>query len=162
MDSDSQAMRTRHPWLHAWLPVLVGTTLIAISSSPLFSGQETSGPFRWIYEHIFGRVGNDKWGHIHFFIRKSLHFLGYGAFGLLWLRGWWLTLPRSSFMQDASLAVLGAGLIASADELHQRFLPSRTGSPWDVLLDCSGAIIVQLLIYAWLRIFRPKKLAHES
>ena len=48
--------------------------------------------------------------------------------------------------------------MASLDELHQTYLPNRTGSLWDVLLDCCGAIALQLLVYAWLRLFRPKKL----
>jgi VanZ family protein len=37
-------------------------------------------------------------------------------------------------------------LIASADELHQAFLPNRGGSPWDVALDTCGAITAQLIV----------------
>jgi VanZ family protein len=162
MDSDSQNGRRTRPWLYAWLPVLIGTALIAMSSSPLFSSQDTSGPFRWVYEALFGHVPDDRWRFIHFVIRKSMHFFGYGVFGMLWLRGWWLSLPRSTFLQDAMLAVLGAGLVASADELHQRFLPSRTGSPRDVLLDCFGALTLQLVAYAFLRIFRPRQLERPA
>jgi VanZ family protein len=49
--------------------------------------------------------------------------------------------------------------MASADEYHQSFLPNRTGSPWDVLLDCCGAIVPQVAVYVFMRLFRPKKLA---
>ncbi|HUX43462.1 MAG TPA: VanZ family protein [Terracidiphilus sp.] len=159
MVADTPHPPRRNPWLYAWLPVLIGTALIATSSTPYFSAKDTSTPFRWVYEGLFGHVSNDHWGRIHFYIRKTGHFVGYGVFGLLWLRAWWLSLPRSRFLHDAALAVLGAGLVASADEFHQHFLPSRTGSPWDVLLDCSGALSVQLVVYIFLRIFRPKKLA---
>jgi VanZ family protein len=76
-------------------------------------------------------------------MRKSGHFLGYGAIGLVWLRTWWMTLPHSRFLQNAALALLGTALMASADEYHQTFLPNRKGSPWDVLLDCCGAIVLQ-------------------
>ncbi|HEU5350232.1 MAG TPA: VanZ family protein [Terracidiphilus sp.] len=158
MVAETPRQPKQHSWLYAWLPVLLGTALIAVSSSSYFSAQDTSGPFRWVYEHIFGRVSNDHWGRIHFLLRKCCHFFGYAAFGLLWLRGWWLSLPRTRFLQDAALAVLGAGIVASGDEFHQHFLPSRTGSPWDVLLDCSGALTVQLIVYIYLRIFRPKQL----
>jgi VanZ family protein len=41
-------------------------------------------------------------------------------------------------------------LIASCDEFHQTFLPNRTGSPWDVLLDCCGGLLVQLLLWFWM------------
>jgi VanZ family protein len=50
-------------------------------------------------------------------------------------------------------------LMASADEYHQTFLPNRTGSPWDVLLDCCGAIVLLLAAYVFMRLVRPKKLA---
>jgi len=115
-----------------------------------------------VYQSLFGPVSDLRWSVLHTYMRKSGHFFGYGAFGLLWLRAWWLSLPHSRFFQDALLAVLGCGLVASADELHQAFLPSRTGSPWDVLLDCSGAITLQLVVYIILRIFRPKKLARVA
>jgi len=59
---------------------------------------------------------------------------------------------------DAVLALLGTAMTASADEFHQSFLPNRTGSPWDVLLDCGGALAMQLLVYVLMRMLRPKRL----
>jgi hypothetical protein len=41
-------------------------------------------------------------------------------------------------------------------------LPGRTGTPWDVLIDCSGAISLQLVVYVCMRIFRPKRLARPA
>jgi VanZ family protein len=81
---------------------------------------------------------------------------------LAWLRAWWMTLPRSSFLPDAFLALLGTALVASCDEWHQSFLPNRTGSPWDVLLDCCGAIALQLAVYIYMRLMRPKRLARAE
>jgi VanZ family protein len=73
-----------------------------------------------------------------------------------------MTLPHSHFPEDAFLALLGTSLIASLDEYHQTFLPNRTGSIWDVLLDCCGALTLQLIVYLYLRIFRPKQLARAE
>ena len=162
MHSETVQKQTQTSWLNAWLPVLIGTALIATSSSSLFSAEHTNGPFRWLYELFCGPVSDARWHIAHFYMRKSGHFFGYGVFGLLWLRAWWLSLPHSRFFVDAALAVLGCGLVASSDEFHQAFLPSRTGSPWDVLLDCSGAITLQLVVYLFMRIFRPKKLARAA
>lgn len=125
----------------------------------LFSAQETSGPLRALFQALFGHVSNQDWAQIHFFVRKSGHFLGFGLLGLAWLRAWWLTLPRSVFLTDALLALLGTAMTASADELHQAFLPGRTGTPLDVLIDCTGAITLQLVVYVCMRIFRPKRSA---
>lgn len=146
-------------WLRAWLPVFLGVAVIALESSKLFSAQETSAPLRILFQAIFGPVGDHDWAQIHFYIRKSGHFLGYGMLALVWLRAWWLTLPKSVFLTDALLALLGTAITASADELHQSFLPSRTGTPWDVLIDCSGAITLQLVVYVGMRVFRPKRLS---
>jgi VanZ family protein len=79
--------------------------------------------------------------------------------GLAWLRAWRLTLPQFNFTRGATLALLGTALLASADEYHQSFLPNRTGSPGDVLLDCSGAIVLLLATYVLMSLCSPKKLA---
>jgi VanZ family protein len=149
-------------WLSAWLPIVVGIGVIALESTTLFSSQQTSGPLRSLYQALFGPVGNLEWGTIHFYIRKSGHFLGYGLLALAWLRAWWMTLPKSVFLTDAVLALLGTAMTASADELHQTFLPGRTGTPWDVLIDCTGAITLQLLVYLSMRIFKPKRLVRSA
>jgi len=115
-----------------------------------------------IWEAIFGHVSNARWEIIHHLLRKSGHFLGYGAIGLAWLRAWWITLPHSRFLQDALLALFGTALIAAADEYHQSFLPNRGSSPWDVLLDCCGAITLQFLVYISMRLLRPKRLARAA
>jgi VanZ family protein len=73
-----------------------------------------------------------------------------------------MTLRRSHFNMDALLALLGTSLVASLDELHQAHLPNRTGSPWDALLDCSGALILQLVVYIYMRLERPKYLSHAE
>lgn len=149
-------------WIYVWLPVVVGIAFIVLESTEWFGADHTSGPLRWLYELILGRVSNARWVIIHHLIRKSGHFLGYGFIGLAWLRAWWLTLPHSRFLPDALLALLGTALVASCDEWHQTFLRNRTGSPWDVLLDCTGAITLQLVVYIFMRAFRPKRLARAA
>jgi VanZ family protein len=131
-------------------------------STEFMGAQYTSGPFRLFFESIFGRFRDAQWDIVHHFVRKSGHFLGYGVIGLAWLRAWWMTLPRSRFLLDAFLALLGTAMIASADEWHQSYLPNRTGTPWDALLDCCGAITLQLVVYIFFRVTRPKKLARAA
>ena len=149
-------------WLRTWLPVVVGVGIIALESTTMFGAEQTSGPLRALFQALFGPVSDADWGPIHFYIRKSGHFLGYGLLALAWLRAWWMTLPKSVFITDALLALLGTAMTASADELHQTFLPGRTGTPWDVLIDCTGAITLQLIVYVCMRIFKPKKLARVT
>ena len=136
--------------------------VIILESTDMMGADHTSGPLRWIWEHLFGVVTDTRWAFLHHFIRKSGHFLGYGTMGLLWLRAWWMTLPRSSFLLDAALAFFGTAIVASLDEFHQSFLPNRTGVPSDVLLDCAGALTLQLFVYLFMRVFRPKRLARAA
>jgi VanZ family protein len=148
--------------MSAWFPVAIGVGVIALESTEFLGADHTSGPLRWLWENLFGAVGNARWELIHHLIRKSGHFFGYGTIGLLWFRAWWMTLPRSRFLHDAFLALLGTALVASCDEGHQSFLSNRTGSPWDVLLDCCGALTLQLAVYLFMRLMRPKKLARAE
>ena len=148
-------------WISAWLPVVVGIGVIMIESTPFMGSDHTSGPLRLIFQAIFGHISNARWEMVHHYIRKAGHFTGYGLIGLAWLRAWWMTLPHSHFLKDAVLALLGTAMIATCDEWHQAFLPNRTSSPWDVALDCSGAIALQLLAYLFMRIARPKRLKRD-
>jgi VanZ family protein len=158
----SSKRRSARFWVSAWLPVLIGVVVISLESTEFMGADHTSGPFRWLFEAIFGPVGDDSWGWVHHLIRKGGHFVGYGMIGLAWFRAWWMTLPHSRILQDFLLALLGTALLASADEYHQSFLPNRTGSPWDVLLDCCGAVVLQILAYGFIRVVRPKKLARAA
>jgi len=146
-------------WIGAWLPVLIGIGVIALESTPWFGADHTSRPLRMLFQAIFGSVSDARWDVIHHYIRKTGHFTGYGFIGLAWLRAWWMTLPRARFFSDAGLALLGTGLLATWDEWHQSLLPNRTSSPFDVLIDCTGAICLCLVTYIFVRLFRPERLA---
>jgi VanZ family protein len=149
-------------WIRAWLPVFLGICVIAMESTAYFGSDHTSGPLRWLWEHIFGPVSDDRWDLFHHIIRKTGHFVGYGTMSLLWLRAWWLSLPRAGFLFDATFALLGTALVASADEFHQSFLPNRTGVPADVLLDCCGAVVLLLIANLFIRLRWPKRLAKAA
>ena len=159
MSSSTRGLRF---WISAWLPVAVSIIFIALESTEVMGSNHTSGPLRWLFEAIFGPISSARWDIVHHMVRKSGHFMGYGCIGLAWLRAWWMTLPRSRFLQDALLALLGTALVASSDEWHQSFLPNRTGSAWDVLLDCCGAVTLQLMVYMYFRLMRPKRLTRAA
>lgn len=145
-------------WFSAWWPVAAGIAIIVMESTEWLGADHTSSPLRWLYQTLFGAVSDPRWAHIHHLIRKAGHFLGYGALGLAWLRAWWMSLPRYRFFFDAELAVVGTALVAICDEWHQHFLPNRTGSPWDVLLDCCGALVMQWVVFMYVRLFRTQVL----
>ena len=149
-------------WIWVWLPVALGIAMIVLESTETMGSNNTSGPLRTLFEFLFGHVGNRIWDSIHHIIRKSGHFFGYGLIGLAWLRAWWFTLPHSRFFTDFGLAMLGTATIAALDEWHQSFLPNRSSSIWDVLLDCLGALALQLIVYIYMRLVNPKRLRRAA
>ncbi len=148
--------------ISAWLPVAIGVGIIACESTAAFGADHTSGPLRLLWQWFFGPVGDERWEITHHLIRKTGHFIGYGLLGLTWLRAWWMTRPRMRFVTIAILALLGTALVASSDEFHQTFLPNRTGSPWDVLLDCTGAVVLICATWLILRISAPRRVARAA
>jgi VanZ family protein len=158
----SSSRRNPAYWVSAWLPVLIGLCIIAIESTEAFGSNHTSGPLRVVFQAIFGPVSNANWGLIHHIVRKSGHFIGYGLLGLAWLRAWWMTFPNPVFLKAAALALLGTAMTASADEYHQSFLPNRSSSVGDVLLDSTGAIAMLLVVYLRMRQIRAKRLQGQG
>ena len=141
-------------WISAWWPVAVGISIVFIESTPYFGSDRTSHPLRWLVQLISGPLSDATWEIVHHLIRKTGHFLGYGVLGLAWLRAWRMTLTDARFLSLAGLALVGTALVASCDEWHQTFLPNRTGTPWDVLLDCCGATGLIAMTWLYLRFFR--------
>ena len=140
--------------LSVWTPVLVMVAVICVESTDLFSAKNTSSFLRPILERWFGPIRDSSWDLYHHYLRKSGHFIGYGLVAFTFLRAWLHTLdlrgplPLLAWrLQSTLLAILSTAFIASCDEYHQTFIPSRTGSPIDVLLDTAGACALCLLVW---------------
>ena len=134
--------------LNYWLPPIVWTALILIASTDLFSGSNTAGVLQRIAATIFGhRLAPATAETLNFVMRKTAHLTEYGILSALTfraLRGE----TRSWSVRWAIGAVFFATVIASIDEIHQSFVPSRTGTWHDVALDATGAAIAQIIIRA--------------
>ena len=146
-----------------WVPALLSVVVICLESTATMSAENTS---RWLYPlwvHFFGPLTPQHWAEIHHLIRKTGHFVGYGTVSLAFFYSWRQTLYRmavrhwSLWRRSSLAAVLCTLFIASMDEYHQSFLPSRTSSPIDVGIDLCGAITAQLLLLLVLQVIvRPR------
>lgn len=125
-----------------WVPVLVWLGLIFLGSTDVLSAEHTSRflvPFlRWLDPHI-------TWATLNFaqmLIRKLGHLTEYAVLAtLLWraIRGgaaW----TSKQWVLFVGIWAICAGF-AATDEFHQSFVPSRTSSFRDVLIDTCGALI---------------------
>lgn len=141
----------------AWIPVLICLLVIGGESTVYFGADRTSGPLQCFFEALLHRHFTEpEWWRLHIMIRKCGHLTGYGILSLAWFRAFWMTRSvsddssRRRFATHA-LAMLGTLAVASTDEFHQLFLPNRSGSAVDVGIDCCGGLIMQLLIWLWMR-----------
>lgn len=79
-------------------------------------------------------------GVIHFYLRKGTHFFAYLILGML------VITALGKKMKHIWLALSICILFAISDEIHQIFIPGRSGEVRDVLIDTVGAFIGILLI----------------
>lgn len=141
--------------LKSWIAALLWIGLIAMESTEWFSSEHTS---RILYPILHFLIGLNlaRFEVWHHYIRKLGHFVGYFALSLLLFRAWRATLHLSSApgwaLRWATIAFFMSVLVASLDEWHQTFLPSRTGRFADVVLDSSAALTAQILVFAFLRL----------
>jgi VanZ family protein len=152
-------------WLKVWLPVAIAIAVICTESTDTFSAQNTSSWLRPIMERWFGAFSDVRWESFHHYLRKTGHFVGYGTVGFTFLRAWLHTIARRGIssllswrLESSILAILSTAIVASGDEFHQTFIPSRTGTPVDVLLDTCGATALCLLVWliCWSRRATPQ------
>lgn len=81
----------------------------------------------------------------HTLVRKSAHFIAYLLLGALSLNA----LRRSGIAgwRSFALALCLSVLYAVSDEIHQLFIPGRSGEARDVLIDSIGAATGLILIW---------------
>jgi VanZ family protein len=146
----------RHEVLKAWIAAILWLIVIAIESTAMLSASNTS---RILYPllHFLFALDWDRFEIWHFYIRKTGHVVGYGTLSILLFRAWRATLPgldnANWTFRWANIAILGTALVASLDEWHQSFIPSRTGTVRDVALDTCAGIAAQVLVLLWIRRF---------
>jgi VanZ family protein len=163
---------TIRSFLIFWCPAAIMLVLIAIESSDRFSGAHTGEWLRSALAWFSIHPSSQTLAKTNIVLRKCGHVLGYGLLSFLFFRACrgtyralagyydWRTsrltrLPRKHafrFLWQVPWALLALGvtaLTATADELHQMRIPSRTGSWWDVLLDSCAGILAQILIFSF-------------
>jgi VanZ family protein len=155
----------RHNVLKAWIAAILWLIVIAIESTALLSSSNTSRILYPLLHYIFGLdiIRFETW---HFYIRKGGHVVGYAILSILLFRAWRASLPAMSDTKWtprwANIAILGTALVASLDEWHQSFIPSRTGRWQDVVLDTCAGIAAQVLIFVWWKSARKKYVNRDS
>lgn len=159
------------PLVRYWLPALIMLFIIRLESTSSMGGSNT---YRWLVA-FYHWAGVDVTGQaaedVNFLLRKSGHCIGYALLSFLSFRamrgtylflhfgfaGWrssraWEALRQMGFraVWQWPWALVGwsiAALTAVADEVHQMYLPGRSGTVQDMALDSTAALVAQVLTY---------------
>jgi VanZ family protein len=133
--------------LSYWAPVVVWAAMIWSFSTEAFASESTSRFLRPLLAWLMPWASDAMLDTAHLAVRKMGHVAEYFLLALLLYRalaaghgGWERRWALAAFLLATGYAV--------ADELHQVFLPARTGSVGDVLLDAAGAAAA-LAVVRW-------------
>ena len=153
IDLTADLTDSRPNLVRAWWPAVVWIGLIAFESTDFFSSEHTGSLLYALLTRLFGQINSYDFLIFHHYLRKTGHVVGYGMLSLLLLRGWRATFGQTQALlwRTSLLSWLGTAFVAAMDEWHQSYIPSRTGTVWDVALDSVAGVGFLLVAYFWLR-----------
>jgi VanZ family protein len=128
--------RKIYPWV---LVVLWMALIFYLSHKPATESNELSKGITEIIVETVEKVTTDvdieveRFNHI---VRKNAHFFSYLVLGILVTNG----LISSEIKRYIGYALLICVLYAISDEIHQIYVPGRSGQIKDVVIDSAGAL----------------------
>ena len=149
----------KHGWrrrLWRYGPLVAWACFVLFASSASFSASNTSRIIRPLLLWLFPDISEESLNYVHFLVRKTAHFSEYAVLALLAARAF-RTSHREKLRRLWWLAAFAlVACVALTDEYHQSFLPSRTGTIYDSLLDMTGGATALACAAAWLTRRRRK------
>jgi VanZ family protein len=156
---------SRQSLLRNWWPVVFWLGVIRAESTDTASSANTGAILYKVITTLVPHVEPSFVVQLNAVLRKTGHFLGYAILSALVLfalrytnrdrlrnllhRPWGIYLRDYWRAEWALLGILLTIVTAAFDEIHQTFIPSRTGRWQDVVLDTCGAVVIQVVIYLW-------------
>ncbi|MGE5544823.1 MAG: VanZ family protein [Bacillota bacterium] len=140
----------------AWVPVVLWMMLIFFFSSQ--SATESAGISMKITQAFLGFInqvvpvfgsGTIDYSYLNHVVRKLAHFSLYMVLGILSARA--LRKSGMTGWKPLIAAVLICVLYAVTDELHQVFVPGRSGQISDVFIDSMGGLVGIFLVVPGMR-----------
>ena len=122
--------------------------IIFAGSTDLMSAEHTSRIIVPLLRWFFPTISPITLVRVEFFLRKAAHVSEYAVLAVLFYRAFVHTVFQSRRALSAGIVLLSCAAYASSDEFHQSFVPSRTASLRDVMIDVCGAALAVLLYWS--------------
>ena len=146
---DAKTIWRARVWRYA--PLIVWMTLIFLFSTGGMSASNTSLIVRPLLLWLFPDISEERLNLAHFMVRKTAHFTEYAILALLAARAFISSSHKPLRRRWLIASLLLVVVYALADEYHQTFVPTRTGSIYDSFIDISGGLTALLLLTLWRR-----------
>jgi VanZ family protein len=132
--------------LSHYLPLLIWLAFISFASSGSFSAGNTSRIIGPLILWLFPNTSEETLAVVHFITRKAAHFTEYAILALLAARAF-RSSPRPAISSRWFVISLALVVVyALIDEYHQTFVPTRTGSIFDSLVDIAGGLTALIIV----------------
>lgn len=139
--------------LSYWFPAIGVAIMISVFSTHFFSGEHTAQIIIPILRWLFPSATLHTLHLLHFGIRKAAHLTEFGVFSIAVFHG--VRGDRYGWRPEwALITLLIAVGYAGLDEWHQSFVPMREARFRDVLIDSTGALLAQVLVWGYAKLHR--------
>jgi len=126
-------------------PLVLWLGLIAFASTAGFSASNTSMFIRPLLKWLFPGHSEAELTSLHVLVRKAGHFFEYAVLAFFARRAFISSTHLFIRRRWFELALLLVVVNSFLDELHQSFVPSRTGSIYDSFIDIAGGLTVLIV-----------------
>ena len=131
-----------------YFPLIAWLAFISFASSDDFNASNTSRIIGPLVLWLFPSTSPETLAVVHFIMRKIAHFTEYAILGFLAARAF-RTSPHPAIQQRWFLICAALVVVyALLDEYHQSFVPSRTASIYDSMIDIAGGLTALIFIYS--------------
>jgi len=130
-----------------YLPLVVWLAFISFASSDDFNAGNTSRIIGPLILWLFPSTSPETLDVVHLITRKIAHITEYAILGFLAARAF-RTSPHPAIKQRWFLICIALVVVcALLDEYHQSFVPSRTASIVDSVIDMAGGLTALLIVW---------------
>ena len=130
-----------------YLPLIAWLVFISFASSDNFNAGNTSRIIGPLILWLFPSTSPETLAVVNIITRKIAHFTEYAILGFLAARAF-RNSPHPAIKQRWFLICVALVVIyALLDEYHQSFVPSRTASIFDSMIDMMGGLIALIIVW---------------
>jgi VanZ family protein len=134
-----------------YAPLILWMGFIFFASTSEFSADNTTKVIRPLLLWVFPNLSEASLVVWHFVIRKLAHFSEYAILAALAARAFLKSSHHFLYRYwfGSSLALVAT--YALLDEYHQSFVPTRTASIYDSVIDITGGLAALVVVASWNR-----------